>query len=144
MNALKNKQEEVKEEESKRQLKNTIVQFIQKNQYCSVYQLINAFPSPPHNDSPTLMYGIEEMNLLFYPIAMRSDIIVALNDLTRNSMIEMIPTSFMTYLLDGIHFGDDTPIASISSFLQHLKRNEAFQEEHWLPIAFCIGGTYNK
>jgi hypothetical protein len=132
MNALKmNKQEEEGEEG---QLKNTIFQFIKQNPRCSVFQLINALP---HNDSPTSMYGLEENNLLFYPIAMRKDIIVALNELTRNSMIEMIPTILWTYVMDGIYFGD-IPIAS-TSFLRSVARNEAVQEVHWLPVTFCIG-----
>jgi hypothetical protein len=139
MNDLKKKQQQ--KEESKRQLKNTIVQFIKKNPNCSLYQLLNALPS--HKRLPTSMYGVEEMNLLLYPIPMRSDVIVALNELTRDDVIGVIPTSFVTYLLDGIYF-DGIPIVSKALFLEHT-RNEhgsvekrSFSEKHWIPVVFCI------
>jgi hypothetical protein len=54
-------------------------------------------------------------------------------------MIEMIPTTLWTYVMDGIYFGD-IPIAS-TLFFQSLERNEVVQEAHWLPVTFCIGET---
>jgi hypothetical protein len=138
MNALKKKQQK---EESKRQLKNTIVQFIKQNPNCSIYQLLNALPS--HKRSPTSMYGVEEMNLLLYPIPMRNDVIVALNELTRDDMIGVLPTSFMTYVLDGVYFFG-SPIASTTSFLEHARNEDgnvekkSFPEKHWIPVVFCI------
>jgi hypothetical protein len=140
MNALKKKQQE---EESKRLLKNTIVQFMKKNPNCSLYQLLNVLP---YKRLPTSMYGVEEMNLLLYPIPIRSDIIVALNELTRDDVIGVLPTSFMTYLLDGIHFVG-IPIVSTPSFLEHTRNKDgnvekkSFPEKHWIPVVFCIVNT---
>jgi len=72
-----------------------------------------------------LMWGVKG-NIFFWP-SLSQEAIDALEELNSSGLIELAPTSALTYIIDGTY--PDMPIA---------KQVREYKSPRWLPVAFNL------
>jgi len=112
-------------------MKQDILDYIRKLRSVSFANLENDIPGfkedPPAADGTVArMLSGRDHNIVFWS-GMSDEGLKALNDLCDEKLIEMTPTSFLTYLIDGRHLV--MPIVT-----RPPKRG--YRKPHWLPVVF--------
>lgn len=107
-------------------LEDEIYAFIKSKRYVSWVELQEAFPEHFKGDKLVTFDRLKEYNIYLWKGA-SDEFVNALNNLIKKKKIRVIPTHWLTYVIDGAVW--KLPIA---------KRLVRYKKPRWLPVVFDI------